>query len=334
MNAAMGVHGRQRWRRAFLFAGLGTGLTPLLISAQAPSVDANGLHVVEIGSGRVTIIVLHGGPGFGHQYLRPEWDVLGQRYRIVYYDQRGCGRSTRHGPYHWEQQVTDLDTLVLRYKAHGPVVLAGSSWGSWLALLYAWRHPHQAAALVVSGMPPWPFGGRQSLDPRPRPFDPQAGDSVPRNIRDRWNALETARQAYQEAMESWMRARQDSMEAGALPLPTWDSVTSIRNAANLDRRLAARLGEGCPAVRAGVYASFRHGPRLQDLRTITEPVLIVRGTRRTAAGDGSVALLQMLREGQLATLMGAGHDPLYERPTQFFAHVERFLRRSLSPLST
>jgi pimeloyl-ACP methyl ester carboxylesterase len=126
-----------------------------------------------------------------------------------------------------------------------------------------------------------------------------------------------------------MEARQDSMEAGTLPQPTWDSVASMRNAANLDRRLAARLGEGCPAVRAGVYVSFRSGPSLEDLRTIAEPVLIVRGTRANAVGDGSAALLRVLRQGQLLTLMGAGHDPWYERPTQFFAQVERFLRRSL-----
>jgi pimeloyl-ACP methyl ester carboxylesterase len=291
------VHGHLRWWRAFLLAGLLSGLTPPLISAQGSPVESDGLHVVEIGSGRITIIVVHGGPGFPHRYLRPEWDVLGRRYRIVYYDQRGCGRSTRRGPFRWEQHVTDLHSLVLRYSARGPVVLAGSSWGSWLALLYAWRHPHQAAALVISGMPPWPIGGRQSLDARPLPRAPYAGDSLPQPIRDRWKAFEAARQAYQDAMESWMGARQDSMEAGTLPQPTWDSVSSLRNAANLDRRLAARLGEGCPAVSAGVYASFREGPSLEDLRTIAEPVLIVRGTRVNAVGDGSAALLRVLREG-------------------------------------
>lgn len=162
------------------------GLAPLAAPAQELP-NGNGLlRLVELGSGRATIIVLHGGPGFGHQYLRPEWDVLARRYRVVYYDQRGCGRSQRRGPYHWEQHVADLHTLVLSYRAHGPVVLAGSSWGSWLALLYAWSYPHQVAALVLSGVPPWPIGGQRGREPPGEPPSAHAGhDSLPPDIRDR-----------------------------------------------------------------------------------------------------------------------------------------------------
>jgi pimeloyl-ACP methyl ester carboxylesterase len=191
---------RQRRRRAFLAGALLTGVTPLLTSAQGPT-EAEPIHVVEVGSGPTTVIVLHGGPGLGHQYLRPEWDILGGHYRVVYYDQRGCGQSTRRGPYRWEQHVTDLHSLVLRYKAHGPVVLAGSSWGSWLALLYAWSHPHEVDALVLSGMPPWPIGRPQGLDAPPHQLPPHALDSLPRGIRERYQAMETARRAYQEASE-------------------------------------------------------------------------------------------------------------------------------------
>jgi proline iminopeptidase len=326
-------HERRHRQRALLFAGLLTGLTPPSAFAQAPA-EEQPIHVVEVGSGPATVIVLHGGPGFAHQYLRPEWDALGRHYRVVYYDQRGCGRSTRRGPYGWEQHVTDLHTLVLRYKANGPVVLAGSSWGSWLALLYAWDHPHQAAALVLSGVPPWPIRTQQRLNRPSRPLAPYSRDSLPQEVRERRDAMEAARRAYQEVMEAWMRARQDSMEAGLLPQPTWDSASSVRYAINLDRRLARRLGEGCPAARAGVYASFRYGPSLADLRSITLPVLIVRGTRPNLVDDGSAALLQTLGNGQLVTLMGAGHDPWFERPTQFFAHVERFLQRSVFALTT
>jgi pimeloyl-ACP methyl ester carboxylesterase len=124
------------------------------------------------------------------------------------------------------------------------------------------------------------------------------------------------------------------MEAGLLPQPIWDSVTSLRNAANLDRRLAAKLGEGCPSVRAGLHASFRRGPRLEDLKAITEPVLVVRGTRPNAVGDGADDLVRMLPQPALVTLMGAGHDPWYERSSQFFAHVETFLKRTVAVPNT
>ncbi len=298
--------------------------------AQAPPIGHPVLHVVEVGTGRVTIIVLHGGPGIRHQYLRPEWDTLGRRYHLVFYDQRGCGRSERRGPYGWEQHVADLHSLVVHYRAQGPVALAGSSWGSWLALLYAWRHPGQATALVLSGLPPWPIGGRQDHAPpasSSRHYDTRT--SQPRNVRERLEALEAAQQAYREALEAWITARRDSMEAGVLPQPSWDSLTSLRHASNLDPRLAARFGESCPGAREAAHTSFRRGPSLQDLKTIAIPVLIIRGTRPNSVGDGAVGVMRLLPERILVTLMGAGHDPWFERPRQFVAHVERFLTRTI-----
>jgi pimeloyl-ACP methyl ester carboxylesterase len=63
---------------------------------------------------------------------------------------------------------------------------------------------------------------------------------------------------------------------------------------------------------------------------ITTPVLIVRGTRPNPVGDGAGAVVRVLPERVLVTLMGAGHDPWYERPRQFFAHVERLLTRAIA----
>jgi proline iminopeptidase len=304
------------------------GLAPLSAGAQGLSGRGSFLHQVELGSGRPSIIVLHGGPGFSHQYLRPEWDVLARRHRVMYYDQRGCGRSERRGPYRWEQHVADLHALVLRYKQQGPVVLAGSSWGSVLALLYAWSHPQQVAAMILSGTPPWPIGRSRAVGIPPRPPPTPAGESLPPEIVERRKALEQAQLAYQDALATWMRARQDSVEAGLLQQPTWDSATSLRNASNLRRGLAARLGEHCLGVRAGIYASFERGPHLGDLASIDVPTLLVRGTRSSSQSDGTEQLARVLRRMILVTLMGAGHDPWYERPGQFFAHVERFLRHT------
>jgi hypothetical protein len=71
------VRGRQQRRRAFLLAGLQVVVLALQASAQGVPLEQGGLHVMEVGAGRVTIIVLHGGPGYSHHYLRPEWDILG-----------------------------------------------------------------------------------------------------------------------------------------------------------------------------------------------------------------------------------------------------------------
>ena len=50
------------------------------------------LYSREVGEGKA-IIVLHGGPDFDHSYLLPELDRLSDSYHLIYYDQRGRGRS-------------------------------------------------------------------------------------------------------------------------------------------------------------------------------------------------------------------------------------------------
>jgi proline iminopeptidase len=62
--------------------------------AHERSIAINGvdLFVREIGDGH-PIIVLHGGPDFDHTYLRPELHQLADSCRLIYYDQRGRGRS-------------------------------------------------------------------------------------------------------------------------------------------------------------------------------------------------------------------------------------------------
>ena len=56
---------------------------------------------------------------------------------------------------------------------------------------------------------------------------------------------------------------------------------------------------------------------------------MVRGTRPNVVGDGADSLLRVLPHATLITLHGAGHDPWFDWPKSFFAHVGRFLRMTL-----
>ncbi|SFE38212.1 prolyl aminopeptidase [Roseivivax sediminis] len=99
------------------------------------------------------VIVLHGGPGGGcspamRRYFDPNV------YRVILFDQRGCGRSRPHASVEnnttWDL-VADIelirDTLEL-----GPTVVFGGSWGATLALIYAISHPEAVRALVLRGV--------------------------------------------------------------------------------------------------------------------------------------------------------------------------------------
>jgi proline iminopeptidase len=120
--------------------------------------EVRGAHIFErrIGSGPPTV-VLHGGPGAHHDYLLPGFDALAQHRELIYYDQRGGGRSAvpREAPVGWREQVADLDELRRQWGLE-QLALAGYSWGGLLALLYAVEFPHRVSRLaLVSPAPAW-----------------------------------------------------------------------------------------------------------------------------------------------------------------------------------
>lgn len=116
--------------------------------------DGHRLYVEE--SGRpdgIPALFLHGGPGAGcesahRRFFDPE------RYRIVLFDQRGCGRSAPHAVLEsnttWDL-VADIERIRERLGIERWLVFGGS-WGSTLALAYAQTHPERVLALVVRGI--------------------------------------------------------------------------------------------------------------------------------------------------------------------------------------
>jgi proline iminopeptidase len=94
-------------------------------------------------------VVLHGGPGSG---CAPWWAELFDldRYRVVMFDQRGCGRSRPHTLEHNTTQhlIADIERLRELAGVDRWLVLGGS-WGSTLGLAYAQAHPERVSELVV-----------------------------------------------------------------------------------------------------------------------------------------------------------------------------------------
>ncbi len=103
-------------------------------------------------------LVVHGGPGSGCSTgMRRAFDP--DRYRVVLFDQRGCGRSTPHA----SDPATDMSRNTTghlladmeRLRGHLGIdrwLLSGGSWGSTLILAYAERYPQRVSEIVISGV--------------------------------------------------------------------------------------------------------------------------------------------------------------------------------------
>lgn len=114
------------------------------------------------GSGTGTpLMMVNGGPGFDHMYVHcsAAWDALALKRRVVFYDQRGNGRSSALKPGQsctLADQIADLDALRARLGCDR-IDLIGHSWGGYLVMAYASRHPEHVAHLTIvdSASPRW-----------------------------------------------------------------------------------------------------------------------------------------------------------------------------------
>ncbi|WP_100011776.1 alpha/beta fold hydrolase [Lentibacillus sediminis] len=112
--------------------------------------DFQGLHVNTIGEGE-PIVFLHGGPGSEQQFFLPHVLPLSQQFRLVFYDQRGSGKSdpSIDNQYSMEDEVNTLE-LVRKELNLEKMNLFGESWGSMLALLYATAYPERVNKILLT----------------------------------------------------------------------------------------------------------------------------------------------------------------------------------------
>jgi proline iminopeptidase len=105
------------------------------------------------GGTRTPLVLVNGGPGFDHVYMHcsDAWDRLAAGRKVVFYDQRGNGRSSaiQEGQSCLlADQIADLDAL----RAHlglEKMDLLGHSWGGYLVMAYAARHPERISHLTI-----------------------------------------------------------------------------------------------------------------------------------------------------------------------------------------
>lgn len=116
--------------------------------------DGHTLYVEESGNvDGIPVLFVHGGPGSGCEpYHRCFYDP--EVYRIILFDQRGCGKSVPHASL--ENNTTQLlvsDMEKIREHFHiNKWVLFGGSWGSTLSLVYTQTHPDRVLGLILRGI--------------------------------------------------------------------------------------------------------------------------------------------------------------------------------------
>ena len=256
--------------------------------------------------------MLHGGPGASHEYLLPQLLDLADSYELVFYDQRGGGRSKSDDRtlITWETQVRDLERVAAEL-AISPLGIVGYSWGALLALLYARESTRGTVQPIPSRL--------ALIDPAP----------VTRAWRDAFEA-EFARRQQGPAIQSMRdelaasRLKESDPEAyrqRAFEVSVAGYFADPRRATDLTPfRVTGR-------VQQSIWDSLGEFDLLHDLAEITIPSLIVHG-RQDPIPIGSSEAAARAMGAEFVALDACGHVPYVEARGSLMAALRRFLSRT------
>jgi proline iminopeptidase len=131
---------------------LGCGPATPVSSAEGTVVTSSSTRLFfrVFGDGPDTAVVLHGGPGLHHGYLVPALAGLLPGRTLIFYDQRGRGRSSPADTLALspDSDVADLEALRRRFRLER-MTLIGHHWGAAVAGLYAMRHPEHVSRILM-----------------------------------------------------------------------------------------------------------------------------------------------------------------------------------------
>ncbi|MEM9349522.1 MAG: alpha/beta fold hydrolase [Pseudomonadota bacterium] len=131
-------------------AALALTLATTTVSADTVTINGAELFYESIGSGP-PVLMMHGGLGLSHDYLRPYFDQLADTHTVIYYDHFGNGRSDKPEDYaetSFARLVSDADALMTEL-GHESFTLIGHSYGGFIAQEFAIAHPDRLDGLVL-----------------------------------------------------------------------------------------------------------------------------------------------------------------------------------------
>jgi len=268
------------------------------------------------------LLFLHGGPGASHDYMLPQMLALASDYRLIFYDQRGGGRSRTddRSPITWRTHVEDLAALV-RELALEPLTLVGYSWGGLLSLLYA---------ITAAG------GFRDEGFTSP---------GAPSPARMVLVCPAPATNAYREQFSAELARRQRAPWIDAARTELAESGLRERDLAAYSKRLfelgvagyfadPSRARELTPfrvigRVQQSVWESLGDYDLTPKLPLVAAPMLVLHGAHDAIPLASSRMIASTLPHGELEVLDESAHVPYVEGSEAFFASVREFLRRTM-----
>jgi proline iminopeptidase len=281
---------------------------------------AGGHKVVtySFGSGDEVVLCLNGGPGLPCDYLRePHACLADHGYRVVAYDQLGCGASDKPDDASlWTIERYALEVEAVREALGlGRVHLLGQSWGGWLSNEYGVTFSHNLKTVILENT---------------------CGD-MPHLVSE----LERLRAAL--GPETIAMMQQHEAE-GTLDHPEYQAAITLLNHRHVCRLKTwpAPLRRSVEGWNRDIYDAMQ-GPneflytgnlkdwnRIPDMQRITAPALITVGKYDELTPACALRMKIALPDAELVVFPNSSHTPFYEEPDAYYAVLLDFLGRHRS----
>ena len=279
-----------------------------------------------VGSGADTLVVVHGGPGNSLNSILADLEPLAQNRRVIYYDQRGNGRSDLvkdPDKLSISKHIEDLETVRTHFKLD-KLTLLGNSWGGMLISFYAVAHPDRIERMVL-----------HSPGEPTKAFMVKADEAMQLRLSQQFSDEQKKRYAFVSDYQNWINADEPKTvcrEFYQLLLPFY--VFRQESVSRLKGDLCAGPDETVryqQFVNEQIMNSLGDWNLLPSLRAVKSPVLIIYGEADPAFIETPKAWAQAFPNARLLMISEAGHIPHVEQPEKFFNAVETFLKGNFPP---
>lgn len=283
------------------------------------------------------LVVLHGGPGFSDTtFLRYHTPELEKSFTVVYWDQRGTGRSYRptipRSSMTVAQFVADLDELVQIVRKRlgkDKVAILGHSWGSALGVLYAARFPEKVSVYVgVAQVADWAASEVASYAKAVAEAERQGKHGTARKLRAIGPPPHDAKRLFVERMSS------ERLRGGMKPKAMWNTLRMLLGAPEgslLELRATLR------AFRFSLESMWSEVSRLNLIEAVPAldvPVVVMLGRGDPwIPPETSVPYFDALRapSKKLVYFEHSGHEPFVDEPSKFVATMLDLVRPLCGP---
>ena len=250
------------------------------------------------------VLLLHGGPGLGYDYMLPLVAELETDFRVAIFQQRGLEPSTVEGPFTIARAIEDV-VCVLDALGWSRAWMVGHSWGGHLALRFAAAHP--ARLLGILAVDPLGIvgdGGMAAFRAEMVARAPRAGRRRVRELEE----VEKARELTTDERFETRRIMWPSYFADPENVPPMPPYVSSRDAS---KALTAELSDGVDEVAAALATgAVRYG-------------ILVGGASPFPWGQSARADADLSPSAFLKVVPEAGHFVWYEAPGAVHAALHR-----------